>query len=156
MVYCTDCHTDAAATSAGPHGSPRLHLLDGQQDYTTVMTGVAPANQDQELCFKCHDAATYLDSTNSNTANTNFRKSSGNRNLHGTHMTRGGGREATCYSCHDTHGSEQLYLLNFQVIPGVLTITSGDSQSAWSDSGTRRCSLTCHGRSHSGASYRYP
>jgi predicted CXXCH cytochrome family protein len=148
MVYCTDCHS---------HGSPRLHLLRGAVDYTTVMTGDVPAAQDQELCFRCHDAATYLDDNNSRTANTNFYRAMGNRNLHGTHMTRSRGRAATCYACHDTHGSEQQHLLNFQVLPGVLGIDSGDSQSAWRASGAQmECALTCHGRSHTRPGFRYP
>jgi len=161
MVYCTDCHTNAGVAGAeGPHGSPRLHLLDGQENYTTVMTGIVPPDQDQELCFKCHDAATYLDSTNANTGNTNFYRISGDRNLHGTHMTRASGRAATCYSCHDTHGSEQEHLLNFEVAPGVLDLWPGyDSQSAWHDvSGTIQieCAIICHGRSHSSPGFRYP
>ncbi len=156
MVYCTDCHTNAGAGGTGPHGSPRLHLLDEQRDYTTVMTGDEPDNQDQEICFKCHDADTYLDSTYD--GNTNFYRSSGNRNLHGTHMTRSAGRAATCYSCHDTHGSEQEHLLNFEVNPGTLDLWAGyDSQSAWQVNGTQtECALTCHGRSHNMSNFRYP
>jgi predicted CXXCH cytochrome family protein len=157
MVYCTDCHMNGGVGSAGPHGSPRLHLLDGQQDYTTVMTGIVPPAQDQELCFKCHDAATYLNTMN--VGNTSFYRTTGNRNLHGTHMTRSNGRAATCYSCHDTHGSEQEHLLNFEVAPGTLDLWPGyDSQSAWHDySATQmECALTCHGRSHSMPRFRYP
>ena len=156
MVYCTDCHTNAGAGSTGPHGSPRLHLLDQAQNYATVMTGAVPPNQDQELCFKCHDAATYLSSTYN--GNTNFYRVMGGRNLHGTHMTRSGGRAATCYSCHDTHGSEQEHLLNFEIDPGTLDLLAGyDSQSAWYVNGTQiECAIACHGRSHDRSRYRYP
>ena len=55
---------------------------------------------------------------------------------------------AACYTCHDTHGSEQQHLINFDT--SVTTITAGyDSQSAWSWNGTTAtCYVSCHGTGH--------
>ncbi|MBU0492466.1 MAG: hypothetical protein KKA73_12225 [Chloroflexi bacterium] len=166
LVYCTDCHSNAnsATEGEGPHGSPLVHLLvgapnnGGQQDYTTQGVGTANNTSDQALCFKCHDAATYLTGAAGTASNTNFIKGA-NRNLHGYHMAR----DATCYACHDTHGSEQQHLINFELTTapdgGLQPAVGYDSQSAWFpiSGGWFRCALTCHGTNHTVINlYRYP
>jgi predicted CXXCH cytochrome family protein len=148
MVYCTDCHTNAAAPTngVGPHGSPRLHLLAGAQDYKTLGTGTGTTavHTTGELCFKCHQYNTYAANTNASTT-TLFRD--GTNNLHDLH------KFSTCYSCHDTHGSEQEHLINFDTAI-VTTISGYDSQNAWVINGnTRSCYLSCHGTSHNPLSY---
>lgn len=155
MVYCSDCHTNAtpATGGTGPHGSPRLHLLDGANEYTTVdptnRTNVALGTG--EICFKCHNVTTYAPANNQNATNTRFRD--GNNNLHELHSGSGGER-APCYVCHNSHGSDQLRLINFDT--GVVTINAGyDSQNAWAWDGTNGyCYIACHGQSH-GAGFRY-
>jgi hypothetical protein len=159
MVYCSDCHNNANADTQGngPHGSPLLHLLvgapqnGGQANYSTRGVGTADNTSDQQLCFKCHDAETYLTRTNTNT---NFRK--GARNLHGLHMEWG----ATCYCCHDTHGSEQEHLLNFELTAQLQPYAGLDSQTAWhlAPTGRHGCSLICHDKDHNGNDglFRYP
>jgi predicted CXXCH cytochrome family protein len=157
MVYCTDCHTNAApATGAdGPHGSPLLHLLDGSANYITVDPGadcVLADGCDQihsvgEICFKCHQFGTYATGTNPSTT-THFRK--GGDNLHSTHSF------STCYTCHNSHGSEQAHLINFDT--SAMTILPGyNSTSAWvwnDSTGTGTCFVGCHDFTH-GASATY-
>ena len=147
MVYCSDCHQNAIAPTngKGPHGSPLLHLLDGSltgsAEYITKSDGSdAPTHNPGELCFKCHQYNTYA--VNSNPATTtNFRN--GTQNLHAFHDF------GSCYTCHDSHGSEQSRLLNFDT--SVVTIyNTYTSQSAWQNdgAGTVTCYLACHGADH--------
>jgi predicted CXXCH cytochrome family protein len=150
LVYCSDCHTNAGQ---GPHGSPRLHLLDGSSDYQTADPD-DPIYTGGEICFQCHDAADYIGTGRE----TNFRR--GNRNLHKQHSDNG-----SCYLCHDSHGSEQLHLLNLD-----LSITTGldsyllpgydgqptNSQTFWqiNAAGTEKtCWLVCHGHNHGDSPY---
>jgi len=148
LIYCSSCHNNpnSGTQGSGPHGSPRLHVLKGSANYSTVFVdGQQPSSL--EVCFQCHDYATYAN--NGPAANTNFR--AGNQNLHDTHIRSFGG---TCYMCHDTHGSEQLHLINFDT--ATVTINAGyASQSAWVWNGTTgTCYIACHGQTHgTGKSY---
>jgi hypothetical protein len=151
LVYCSDCHSNPSA--GAPHGSPLLHLLSGQADYQTAASGT-PQYTGGELCFECHDQGDYI----ANGRDSNFRRS--NRNLHAQHAD-----DATCYLCHDSHGSEQLHLLNLDtsVLDGTNTyLLPGydgqpvDSQSFWQispDSAEKACWLVCHGHDHTGSTY---
>jgi predicted CXXCH cytochrome family protein len=146
MTYCSDCHTNANAATegSGPHGSPRLHLLDGGANYSTVYNSGSRVDS-QEICFKCHDYDVYV--TGLDPA-TNFPE-------HERHLNNN--RGTTCYTCHDSHGSEQLHLLNFDA--SVMTFLNGrDSQSAWylTGIGQAGCYLECHGRRHDPATYTLP
>ncbi len=148
LTYCSDCHnnSNAASQGTGPHGSPRLHILDQSSNYTTVDNNIRPASG--EICFKCHDYTTYAgDGVGSNTL---FRD--GSDNLHKKHVAE---ERAPCYLCHDTHGSEQLHLINFDTSRVSITGTNRNSQNAWELVGnTRTCYLSCHNKSHgSGESY---
>lgn len=145
-VYCSDCHTNAAAPTngVGPHGSPRLHILDGSYNYITVATfsssGGSSIHNTGELCFNCHQAGLYNSNTISAT-NTGFH--SGTSNYHQFHNF------ASCYTCHDTHGSEQDHLINFDTSSNLTIDTGYTSQTAWVWSGTTgTCYITCHGASH--------
>jgi hypothetical protein len=145
LVYCSDCHNNAneATEGSGPHGSPRLHILDGQTNYSTVVLDGSPRVSDQELCFKCHNYQTYVTGQNEST---HFK-------LHDKHMDNNWG--TTCYTCHDSHGSEQLHLINLDV--SVATPLNGrDSQTAWyydSASGKAGCYVDCHGDTHDPEEY---
>ena len=155
MVYCSDCHANANAATEGqgPHGSPLLHLLDGSSDYQTADPD-NPTYLGTELCFNCHDAADYIGSGRE----TNFIR--GNRNLHKQHSDNG-----SCYLCHDTHGSEQLHLLNLDISIELDSNTyfllgydgqATDSQSFWQispDRSVKTCWLVCHDHDHSRSSY---
>lgn len=149
-VYCSDCHTNAtpATGGTGTHGSPLLHILDGSAagdtNYSTVLTtsGNDPVVPSTEICFKCHDYATYVISPA--TTNTRFQDGS---NLHSEHMS-GGLTMATCYTCHNSHGSQQDHLINFDV--SVVTPNAGrNSLTAFTPSATGgTCALACHGKGH--------
>ena len=148
MIYCTDCHSNpnSATEGYGPHGSPSLHLLDAVDDYQTANPSSPSGYTGNEICFKCHQYATYV--TNNVDTNTNFRRTAGaGRNLHASHA-----EDATCYMCHDSHGSEQEHLLNFAITPDITIALGYDSQTAWHTvvGGERECAITCHGRDHTG------
>ncbi len=139
MVYCSDCHTNAnpAQGARGPHGSPRLHLLDGAFDYVTVMPNgnASIATPDNQVCFKCHSYAVYVQNTGSNSQ---FR-------YHAYHNGGQGTFGTVCYACHNSHGSEQLHLINFDTT-FVTPLPGYNSQSAWVPNGAGHgtCYLTCH------------
>jgi len=147
MLYCSSCHNNpnASTQGSGPHGSPLLHILLGSVNFKSV-EGQIPASG--EVCFNCHSYSTYV--TNSSTTDTNFRK--GGDNLHRTHASQ----NATCYTCHDTHGSEQLHLINFNTA-SVTPLNGANSQSAWveitSGNGGGSCFLSCHNEIHNPLTY---
>lgn len=156
MVYCTDCHTNAdpAAGGDGPHGSPLLHLLAGESDYQTADPDSPSQAGGGALCFDCHDAEDYT----GRGTETNF--SNNRANLHRRHASNG-----TCYLCHDTHGSEQLHLLNLDssietssdtyFLPGYDGLPT-NSQTFWQispDGSAKTCWLVCHGHDHSRSAY---
>jgi uncharacterized CHY-type Zn-finger protein len=152
IVYCADCHTNGTpATGAkGPHGSPLLHLLDGSANYITsidpadtcnFVDGCPQIHSIGEVCFKCHQFNTYATGSNP-PATTHFKN--GTFNLHAAHSF------SACYTCHNSHGSEQAHLINFDttavtIMPGYNSVTAWD----WKDStGTGTCFVACHGFSH--------
>ncbi len=160
LLYCSDCHhnPDPAAGGEGPHGSANLHLLAGTANYQTAAPDAQPnpPYTGGEVCFNCHRYQTYVSGADP-ADNTNFRK--GTRNLHQRHANNG-----SCYLCHDSHGSEQLHLLNLDLsISDAQTyLLDGydgqptDSQSFWqiSPDGTEKsCWLVCHNKSHSNRPY---
>ena len=145
LVYCSDCHQNAnpATGGSGPHGSPLLHLLGGSSNYSTVMQDKAPRVPSTQVCFNCHSYATYVTGQNQST----------NFSFHSKHMNNDWG--TTCYTCHDSHGSEQLHLINFDA--SVVTFPSNrNSQTAWyydPVSQTAGCFLSCHGVNHNPYTY---
>ncbi|HEY5903594.1 MAG TPA: S8 family serine peptidase, partial [Anaerolineales bacterium] len=151
VLYCSSCHenSEAPTNGNGPHGSQLLHLLTGSTDYVTrpdpttactINPDGCPFVQDPgELCFKCHQYGTYAGASNPVTT-TDFRKPG--QNLHSLHTM------AACYTCHDTHGSEQQHLINFDT--SVVTILPGyNSKTAWNWNGSHgTCYVACHGNTH--------
>ncbi len=132
-VYCSDCHTNAAAT--GPHGSPNLHILAGTAAYITADNNNTNAiHNTGELCFKCHQYATYVDGANDR-----------NYGLHQTHEF------AACYDCHDSHGSANQRLVNFNT--AHVTFTGGRNSLTAINFTTKSCTLSCHGQNHNNFTY---
>jgi formate-dependent nitrite reductase cytochrome c552 subunit len=162
MVYCSDCHNNPAAEEqgSGPHGS-RLHILNELSSYITVNNGTRMAYTGEEVCFACHRFETYVDSHSAD-QNTNFRRS--NRNLHHTHS-----EDASCYVCHDSHGSEQLHLINLDASinndqTDALVFYAGydgqptNSQTFWQispDGVEKTCFISCHQHRHTSPGHSY-
>ncbi|MEW5938585.1 MAG: S8 family serine peptidase [Chloroflexota bacterium] len=132
-MYCSSCHTNGnpASSGNGTHGSPCLHLLrDAVNDascnqYTTVRGLVRPNNS--EICFTCHRSDVYNASLPTMNVTLTYFRNGAILNLHWKHVYE---RNVSCYTCHDSHGSEQLHLINFDtretdIEPGY------NSQSAW-------------------------
>jgi len=163
LVYCSDCHSNpyAASQGSGPHG-PMLHLLNERTSYITVNAGSTPLYTGQEVCFNCHRFENYVNGSSRET-DTNFRRS--NRNLHQAHSD-----EASCYMCHDSHGSEQLHLINLDASinnsqEDQLIFHVGydgqptNSQTFWqiSPDGTEKtCFISCHNHDHTRPGQKYP
>ena len=145
LVYCTDCHSNpsAVAGGSGAHGSPLLHLLNGTANYSTVVVGGSARVSSGQVCFQCHNYQTYVTGQNSST---HFR-------YHAKHMNNDWG--TTCYTCHDSHGSEQEHLINLDA--SAMTFINGrNSQTAWYyDPVTNKagCFLTCHNETHDPKEY---
>ena len=145
MVYCTDCHNtpNASTEGSGPHGSPRLHILNGGANYSTVVSNGSARVSSAEVCFQCHNFDVYVLGEGNIT---NFE-------YHKKHLDNDWG--TTCYTCHDTHGSEQLHLINFDA--SAMTFLNGrNSRTAWYNdpvSGQAGCFLSCHGESHNPEEY---
>jgi len=145
IVSCGDCHqnNNPASGADGPHGSSLLHILDGSSNYiTTSDPGEQnPIHNPGELCFKCHQYNTYAAEINPSST-THFRD--GTNNLHVFHSF------AACYTCHDTHGSEQDHLINFD----TTEVGTFNSQLAWqfnAVTNTGSCDIACHGADHGSA-----
>jgi len=161
-VYCSDCHNNPAAEEqgSGPHGSS-LHIFNERSSYVTVNSGTRMEYTGQEVCFSCHRYQTYVDSSSPD-QNTNFRRS--NRNLHQTHS-----EDASCYFCHDSHGSEQLHLINLDAsindvqVDALVFYTGYDgqptnSQTFWQispDGGEKTCFISCHQHRHTSPGHSY-
>jgi predicted CXXCH cytochrome family protein len=120
----------------GPHGSPLLHLLRGLVNYITTDGGADITHNTGELCFYCHNSATYIGG-----ANDRFSE-------HDRHDF------AACYDCHDTHGSENPHLINFDA--SHMTFNNGkNSITAYSHgaNNTGSCDVACHGHNHNNTNY---
>ncbi len=137
-VYCTDCHANANAIANAPHGSPRLHILNGTADYITDDNNADITHSTGELCFQCHSYQTYVNGTN----DTRFTR-------HNKH------NKYSCYDCHDTHGSEKDHLINFDTSHISLpTVTNGQTGYVPGNTvGSGTCYLSCHSKIHNGFTY---
>ncbi len=162
-TYCSDCHATQMASyeSEGPHGG-QLHILKETSSYVTVNSTGSSHLSGNEVCFNCHRRETYLNGGDPDEY-TNFRRN--NRNLHRTHANN-----ASCYLCHDTHGSEQRHLLNLDLSlndqnTNMLVLLVGydqqptNSQTFWQvspDGETKTCFISCHNRDHTKQGWSYP
>ena len=143
LIGCGDCHnsdqgSNGGTSANGPHGSAFAPLLERM----LLLNDGTPYNPNNfALCYKCHSSSV-VDSSS-------VTSWSGHR----THIED---YRAACTTCHDSHGSTQAHLVNFnttyvQPLNGVLQyLSTGPNH------GT--CTLTCHdgsGRplSHHAVSY---
>jgi predicted CXXCH cytochrome family protein len=129
-VSCGDCHNNdqgpgnGGSGASGPHGSAYVPLLERQ----LLLTDSTPYNPDNfALCYKCHSPMVVDSNANSSWA------------YHRQHLET---YRAACTTCHDSHGTTQPHLINFNtlyVMPynGVVRYTSTGA-----NHGT--CTLTCH------------
>lgn len=149
-LYCTSCHNNSGSATAGqgkgPHGSANIHILDkgfaGVAQYKTIHNDAIMASTN-EVCTKCHKSGSYY------TASTASRF-----NKHKFHVDQ----KVQCYVCHNTHGSEQFHLINFnRNDANCLTGfgTTYNSQTAYKHALynpsliNNGCIITCHGIDHS-------
>jgi predicted CXXCH cytochrome family protein len=145
IITCTSCHnnddwTPAGTAPLGPHGSRNEPILERQQatnDPTTESAAV------YAMCYKCHNRSAVINDV------VHFNK-------HNRHVVSVG---APCSVCHDAHGSAQNpHLINFMLRDRtgktvVQANTSGVLQYTSTGVGSGSCSLRCHNRNHSGATY---
>jgi hypothetical protein len=151
-IYCSSCHNSNLSATAGygrgPHGSANLHILDkgfaGTAQYNTMHGGAG--DNANSVCSKCHTGPT-------DGGNSRFTK-------HLYHTGPGGTAKAECYACHDTHGSEQVHLMNFarNEASCITAISGTNTQTSFSHAvgtATNACLVTCHGKTHSAGSLTY-
>ncbi len=149
-MYCSDCHGNNAAAPVGPHGSSNRSIL------TSAYDPVAVGTVSSELCFDCHDYATYYSGGVAIT-NTGFRDAT--RNLHFEHMHSAGfpyqgGVPKRCTGCHlnPPHGSDKAHLIAYSSDP--VPYGSYSSLTSYTDAGSGNyiggsCSATaCHSAAH--------
>lgn len=130
VINCTDCHgNDDTYGARGPHGSMIQGLL--VKNYTTTdMQGESTTIY--ALCYQCHDRNSIL-------RNDSFKE-------HRRHLSED---KASCYTCHDSHGSQFYpHLISFDRRV-VLPNSEGrlDYVSSVQD-GRPTCYLKCHNKDH--------
>jgi hypothetical protein len=130
LTYCGDCHNNdqgpgnGGTGPKGPHGSAFVPLLERR----LLLTDQTPYNSANfALCYKCH-SSTVVDSEQT----TSWR-------YHKKHIEE---FRAACTTCHDSHGSSQPHLINFntayvQPYNGVINYTSTGVNHG-------SCTLSCH------------
>ena len=139
-MYCSDCHDNpnraTAGQGRGPHGSNLLHILDGTTNFKTTESSAATT----EVCSKCHQSGLYIGNTVAAT-NTRFYNPG---NLHNYHV---GNQACSCYMCHDSHGSEQDHLFNFNysIAGHSYMAPATNSQNMFlPNNNPKACLLNCH------------
>jgi predicted CXXCH cytochrome family protein len=136
LVTCSDCHSSDDELTRGPHGSSYPHLL--AKRYLT--RAASQPMLETDLCFECHAHRTYGDPLA--TAERAYSRFAG----HATHVARG----ASCWACHEAHGSATL--------PSLLALRSPGLGSFVQEHGGGSCSVSCHVTTPATVSYRvtYP
>jgi hypothetical protein len=136
-MYCTDCHNNNRGPGAGgvgpkgPHGSIYPPILE-RQLLLADFSPETPASYD--LCYKCHSRESILSDQSFPT--------------HRKHIVDA---QTSCATCHDPHGVQsRTHLINFN---RQYVTPSSNSRLEFIDQGLFRCncSLTCHGKDHTGA-----
>jgi predicted CXXCH cytochrome family protein len=178
-VRCVHCHGDyrkynlpsppAAGSDLAPHTSKFRGILMQNYRDRTLKSGTADtfAVNDFALCFMCHAEAPFADTSGSARTDTNFR-------YHGYHLGKinkatspvvdidspGAGRSnSLCSECHFRIHST-TYKVGAQVITGTRLVnfapnvinSASPVKVEWNQSG-KSCTLTCHGKDHSGKTY---
>jgi hypothetical protein len=129
VIACTDCHgSDQPGGARGPHGSAFEPLLKAHFERDD---GRPETTYEYALCYRCHSRSVVLSPAS-------FPE-------HRRHVAEA---RASCYTCHNSHGSlKYTHLIDFdtQVVFG-----NSAGQLRFEDRGMRRgaCSLRCHDRDH--------
>jgi predicted CXXCH cytochrome family protein len=139
IIYSTYFHNNDQGPGAGgtgpkgPHGSIYPPLLERQ----LLLTDFTPYNSASfDLCFKCHSSSVVVSQQT-----TSWQ-------YHQKHIVDD---ITACTTCHDSHGSTQPSLINFntayvQPYNGVLQFNSTGGNHG-------NCTLTCHGKDHVNTAY---
>ena len=135
-INCTDCHgNDNPDGPRGLHGSSVSYILRHQ--YTTV-DGSEETSRAYALCYECHDRERLIELP-----------------LHLDHVVD---RKASCFTCHNAHGSvDNRALIRFgdnTILGGVSpSISTGRLAFLSLGPGAGSCFLTCHGFDHAPEAY---
>ncbi len=134
IISCTDCHgSDQASGPRGPHGSIYSPILKAHYE---TDSGKPESSYQYELCYRCHSQSSIL-------GDQSFSK-------HRRHIE---GTNASCFACHNAHGStEYTHLIDFDE---NVVFANRMGQLWFRDNGYRSgsCSLLCHGKNHKNKRY---
>ncbi len=120
-MFCSDCHTkENSLTPKGPHGSNNKAILFADYLDTYGTSTTQPAQPSSDLCFTCHQPATYNDATAGadtyNVAGSGFNN--GTYNLHNRHKILSTTSALSnfpyrCVNCHSRvpHGMNRKALI---------------------------------------------
>jgi len=133
IIYCTDCHgNDNASGPQGPHGSNNKHILKLRYE---IGNDVVASASSYALCYSCHNQDNLMNGRNS------FE-------FHKEHVE---GKNVSCSTCHDPHGSPQSNLINFNTV--LVKPFNGALEYLDNGANSGSCTLECHSKSHDGLSY---
>lgn len=134
LMDCSDCHgNDNTFGIQGPHGSNHKGLL--KNNFEVSPFTLASTQQDNALCFQCHDEVYILQSAG-------FR-------WHKLHIDNG----YNCSACHDSHGSKDYpTLLKFNS-PYIKPNPNGNFDFNKTTTVNGSCTMTCHGHVHIDVNY---
>lgn len=134
-MTCSDCHTsDDPARPQGPHGSRYPWILKAPY---TATDGQPESTRAYELCYGCHSRSVIL-------SDQSFAG-------HAEHVVS---EEASCYACHDSHGSPlDPGLVRFGKDIRYTSVSPSSSGRLEYDEKTGNCWLSCHGADHNPLGY---
>ncbi len=134
IMNCSDCHgNDNPFGVKGIHGSNNKGIL--KQNFEKSPFTLTSTQQDNALCFKCHD-------------NKYITQSAGFR-WHKLHIDSG----YNCSACHDSHGSKDYpSLLKFNST-FIKPNPNGEFIFNKPSSNSGSCTMTCHGHMHKDVNY---
>lgn len=137
VLNCTDCHGNSDPFGVqGPHGSDYAPLLKAnyEQGEGRMESPLAYA-----LCYTCHDR------------NTLYNPSQSYFPYHTEHVVNS---NLSCKLCHNSHGSDQKYLIWFnENDPNISRSPSGRLEFVELGLHRGRCYITCHGVVHDPREY---
>ncbi len=141
VLTCGSCHaSDNRNAPRGPHGSQHEGILT---DHYSKDDNSPENSYQYSLCYRCHKRDSIL-------SNESFK-------FHSIHIQGipGKNRGTSCYTCHNSHGSqENKYLIKFS--PQVVS-PNKSGQLKFMENGNSRfsgkCFLSCHGVDHNPKSY---
>lgn len=178
VIRCSNCHGGdlgattpaSAAASLQGHASPnRGILLRPYRDRDLKPPLAAYSSGDFALCFLCHAEAPFVDVSGDARDDTNFP-------YHGLHVSGlagkggtgldidspdAGGGNAICAECHfRPHGTAEAPgpddTTNSRLVAFAPNVGVTDGSRIWTlaaDGTSGTCTLTCHGRPHTGFGY---